>query len=307
MNFAHIHVVVNHIPSLGSVVGLGILAAAILKKSDPMKKLALQVLAAMALAVLPTYISGNAAQFEIRHRPEIPAAAIEIHQNSAMVTLILMTLTGTFAWFGIWQFRRFTRSGPVNTAAVLVFAAVTSVSILRTATMGGDISHPEIRTTQDFGSAEAIGWRAPFELFSNQQSWVWPASETIHFLGMAILFGVTLLVCLRMLGMMKSIPFAAVHRLLPLAVLGFVMNVISGMTFFIASPGMYVSNAGFIAKIAFILIAGICALYFTIFEKPWRVGPEKDAPLVAKIVAVGYMASLLGVMYFGRMLPFMRQ
>ena len=307
MNFAHIHVVVNHIPSIGTVVGLALFATAILKKSDELKKIALQILVVMALAALPTYLSGNAAQLQIRRRPDIPLALIEAHQNSAMLTLILMTITGTTAWFGLWQFRRFSSAGSGNTAAVLISAAVTAAFILRTANMGGEISHPEIRSGQEFGLAEEIGWRAPFELFSNQQSWVWPASETLHFLGMAALFGVTLLVCLRMLGMMKSIPFSAVHRMLPLAILGFVINVVSGMVFFIASPGMYVSNQGFIAKIVFLLIAGICALYFTMFEQPWRAGPDKDAPLIARIVAVGYMASLLGVMYFGRMLPFMQQ
>jgi hypothetical protein len=120
------------------------------------------------------------------------------------------------------------------------------------------------------------------------------------------LFGVTLLVNLRMLGMMKSIPFAALHRLLPLGILGFVINVISGMVFFIASPGMYVTNPGFSAKIVFILLAGICVIYFTVFDEAWRIGPDKEAPLRTKIVALCFMSSLLGVMYFGRMLPFLR-
>jgi hypothetical protein len=123
---------------------------------------------------------------------------------------------------------------------------------------------------------------------------------------MALLFGIVLLLTLRMLGMMKSIPFQALHRLLPLAILGFIMNVISGMVFFIASPGMYVGNPGFALKIGFMLVAGICVVYFTVFEEPWAVGPDKEAPFTAKIVAVCTLTGLLGVMYFGRMLPFLR-
>jgi hypothetical protein len=172
--------------------------------------------------------------------------------------------------------------------------------------MGGDISHPEIRSGQVVTVAENVGWRYPIERFSNDQAWVWPASETLHFVGMTLLFGVALLVNLRMLGMMKSIPFAAVHRLLPLGIIGFVINVVSGMVFFIASPGMYINNAGFQAKIVFILLAATCVIYFTVFEQPWTVGADKNAPLTAKIVAVCTMVSLLGVMYFGRLLPFLR-
>lgn len=306
MNFAHLHIVLNHVPSIGMVAGLALFIASLIKKSGPLKKLSLEVLVVMALVALPTYMSGNAAQQLLRNRPEIPKGLIEAHQNSAMITLIFLVLTGTFAWFGLWQFRRFLRPGPWNSSAVLILSIVTAAFILRTANMGGEISHPEIRADQ-VAVSEDIGWRKPVERFSNDQSWVWPASETLHFIGMSLLFGVTLLVTLRMLGMMKGIPFAAVHRLLPLGILGFVMNVISGMVFFIASPGMYVSNPGFAAKVVFILLAGFCVLYFTLFDKAWTVGPDKDAPLTAKIVAVCYMASLLGVMYFGRMLPFLRQ
>ncbi|HYR83093.1 MAG TPA: hypothetical protein VE422_03335 [Terriglobia bacterium] len=306
MNFAHLHVVLNHVPSIGSVVGAALFIASLVRKSDLLKKISLAVLVVVALAALPTYLSGNAAQLILRNRSEIPKGVIEAHQNSAMLTLIFLTITGALSWFGLWQFRRFSRPGSWNSSAVLIFSIATSVLILRTANIGGDISHPEIRVDQGTTIAENIGWRYPIERFSNDQAWVWPASETLHFVGMALLFGVTLLLTLRMLGMMKSIPFAAVHRLLPLGMLGFVINVISGMVFFIASPGMYISNPGFTAKIVFILLAASCVIYFTIFEGPWRVGADKEAPLSAKIVAVSTMVSLLGVMYFGRMLPFFR-
>lgn len=306
MNFAHLHIVLNHVPSLGTIVGAVLFIASLIKNSDHLKRISLYVLVGTALATLPTYMSGNAAQQLLRKNPAIPQGLIEQHQNSAMITLVFMTITGTFAWFGLWQFRRFSRPGRWNTSAVLFFSILTTSVILRTAYLGGDISHPEIRADREVSVTPDIGWRLPVERFSNVHSWVWPTSETLHFVGMSLLFGVTLLVNLRMLGMMKSIPFAALHRLLPLGILGFVINVISGMVFFIASPGMYVTNPGFSAKIVFILLAGICVIYFTVFDETWFIGPDKEAPLRTKIVAVCFMTSLLGVMYFGRMLPFLR-
>jgi uncharacterized membrane protein len=306
MNFAHLHIVLNHVPSLGTTVGVILLIASFYKKSDRLMKLSLEILVLMALAALPTYVSGNAAQQILRNRADIPKGLIEAHQNSAMMTLIFIIITGTLAWFGLWQFRRFSRPGSTLSTATLIFSILTAAVILRTANLGGDISHPEIRAPGSASIAENIGWREPVELFTNQKSWMWPTNETIHFIGMALLFGIVLLLTLRMLGMMKSIPFTALHRLLPLGVLGFVMNVISGMVFFISSPGMYVTNPGFALKIGFMLIAGTCVIYFTVFEEPWTVGPGKDAPLTAKIVAVCTLTGLLGVMYFGRMLPFLR-
>ena len=77
-------------------------------------------------------------------------------------------------------------------------------------------------------------------------TWGWPACETIHFVGLSLLFGVVLLVDLRMLGFMKGIPFSTLHRLLPWGVLGFGVNVVTGILFFIgAPPDFYVTNATF--------------------------------------------------------------
>jgi uncharacterized membrane protein len=305
MNLAHLHIVLNHVPVLGTVLALALLILSIVKKNESWNKLSLQILVVMALLVLPTYLSGNAAQWLIQKQEVPQPGLIETHENSAMITLFLMTITGTLAWFGLWQYRRFSRPGPWNSMAVLILSILTTAVILRTANLGGKISHPEVRYGAAIEEAGG-GWREPVSLFANSESWVWPASETLHFIGMTLLFGVALAVNLRMLGLMKSIPFSALHRLLPLGILGFVINVCTGMVFFIASPEMYFLNAGFEWKIFLIILAGITVVYFTIFEQPWAVGPDKEAPLMAKVVAVSTTSLLLGAMYFGRMLPFLR-
>ena len=59
-------------------------------------------------------------------------------------------------------------------------------------------------------------------------TWAWPAAEAVHFLGLCLSFGVLLAVNLRILGVMRQIPFADVHRLLPWGMLGFGANLITG-------------------------------------------------------------------------------
>jgi hypothetical protein len=44
---------------------------------------------------------------------------------------------------------------------------------------------------------------------------------------------------LRLLGVMKQVSFQALHRLLPWAMLGLTINVVTGMVFVIAIPGQY--------------------------------------------------------------------
>src|SRR5262245_34563723 len=83
MNLAHLHIVLNHIPTLGTVLGLLMFIAALVKQSDQLKKTSLQVLVLMALLALPTYLSGNASQVLLRSRSEIQQPLIEAHQNAA--------------------------------------------------------------------------------------------------------------------------------------------------------------------------------------------------------------------------------
>ena len=137
------------------------------------------------------------------------------------------------------------------------------------------------------------------------QTYVWPASETLHFIGLWLIFGIILLVNLRLLGLMPSIPYSAVHRLLPWAAVGFMVNVITGMLFVTATPDQYGENISFLWKIIFLVVAGFNLLYATVFEGPWHVEAGQKAPLRVRIAGASAIIAWGGVMYFGRMLPFL--
>ena len=138
--------------------------------------------------------------------------------------------------------------------------------------------------------------------------WVWPAAEAVHFLGLSLSFGVLLAVNLRILGMMKQIPFADVHRLLPWGMLGLGANLITGMFFFVGQPAQYTSSP-FYWKIAFLMIAGANFLFLTVFGRAWRRADTVDAGFDGsagdKAMALVSIASWFGVLYAGRMLPFL--
>jgi hypothetical protein len=137
-------------------------------------------------------------------------------------------------------------------------------------------------------------------------AWVWPASETLHFIGLCLLFGVVLLVDFRMLGMMKGVPFAALHRLIRWGILGFIINFVSGVLFLVATPEQYLHNITFYLKMLFILLAGlnVSVFYLTVFEQMERLEAGEDAPFKAKVVAAVSIFLWVGVMFFGRMLPY---
>jgi len=303
MNLAHIHIVLNHVPSLGSIAGLLLLAVGIYKKDEAIKQFAYGVLVLITMAVLPTYISGAEAQRIVEKNPSYSAGMVQLHQNAAMITLLAMTAAGMFAWFGIWEYRRHSRSGSLTTMVTLISTMAAVAFVFVTANIGGKISHLEIRDAADAAVTEAVGWRLPIERFVNDHAWVWPTLEMIHYVGMAFLFGVSTIYLFRMLGIMKGISFPALHRLLPMAIIGFVLNTMTGMIFFAASPQLYLGKQGFHIKILGILLATVPILYFTMFDQPWKVQADDDVPTAVKIAAVATFVLVVAVMIYGRFLP----
>lgn len=139
--------------------------------------------------------------------------------------------------------------------------------------------------------------------------WLWPAAETVHFIGLALLLGAIGILDLRLLGMARSLPVKPLHRFVPWGVAGFVLNLITGSIFFIGAPSQYAHNVSFQLKIVLILLAGVNVLVFYLFlyREVADLGPGEDAPRAAKLVA-GFSVTLwIGVTFFGRMLPFLGQ
>ena len=80
-------------------------------------------------------------------------------------------------------------------------------------------------------------------------AWGWPLVESIHFIGLCMLIGCIGVFDLRMLGLGKGIPLAALHKLVPIGVLGFLLNVTSGTLFFVTAPDQYLYNPAFQTKL----------------------------------------------------------
>ncbi|MBZ5634073.1 MAG: DUF2214 family protein [Acidobacteriia bacterium] len=307
MNLAHLHLLLNHFPTVGMIVGLGVFVVAIAAKSDDLKRASLLIFFGIALLSIPTFASGTAAELALAKTPEVSTAMIATHETAAFLALGVMELTGALAWLGLWQYRRMSRLPQGTLVAVLLAGLVTFGLMARAANIGGEIRHPELRANTapvETAAANPPLARVIGDAMVNLK-WGWPASETVHFIGLCLLFGVVLLVDLRMLGFMKGIPYSTLHKLLPWGVLGFGVNVVTGILFFIgAPPDFYVNNPVFIWKLALILVAGANALYFTVFEHAWTVGAGDAPPLAARVAAASGIVLWTGVIFCGQMLPF---
>jgi uncharacterized membrane protein len=309
VNVAHLHLLLNHVPTVGTVVALGLLLVAFLRRSDTLAHVGLEVLFAIALITLPAYMSGVAAYQLLRtgSASELSETAMRLHQDAALLGFTVNQFAGFVAWIALWQARRHGRAvrGLVPAAALLGVLALALMA--RAATLGGEIRHAEIRAVTEGGETPVDAQQfltTPIAQYMVESTWAWPAAETVHFLGFSLTFGVLLAINLRILGLMKQVSFADVHRLLPWGMLGFGINLITGMLFFIGQPKQYSESAPFYWKVVFLMLAGANFLYLTVFQKAWA-GEGMDPRLADRAMAVSSLVAWLAVMYAGRMLPFL--
>ena len=299
----HIHLLLNHVPTIGFGIALGLLIGSLVSRSDDLKKAALTVLVAVALLTLPTYMTGNAAQEAVQELPGVSKTLIETHEGAALLSFIFMEITGAVAWLALWQFHRRGRITTRALGTVLVLSLITMGLVARAANVGGEIRHTEIQLATETTTSEGPIAR-DLATWVKAVPWVWPAAESQHFIGLALLMGVVLLIDLRMLGFMKQVSVHALDRLIPWGVLGFGLNLVTGMIFFVAAPEQYTQNIAFFWKIGLMIVAVFNGLYFTVYDKAWALAPGADAAPLSKVMAASALLLWVGVMYYGSMLPF---
>jgi len=295
VNVSHLHLLLNHVPTVGSIVALGLLLVAFIRRDEVVTRAGLEVLFAIAVLTLPVYMTGVAAHQKLRDQPGLSDTAIRVHQDAALSGFTVTEFAGFIAWVALWQSRRHGRAARGMVPAATVLLIVSLALMARAANLGGEIHHPEISASVSAGAAastdhaEQASGEAPSEAHGDDQerfvatriskfmvdsTWGWPAAETVHFLGLSLAFGVLLAVNLRILGVMSRVPFADVHRLLPWGMLGFGANLITGMLFYIGQPGQYIDSPPFYWKIVFLMIAGANFLYLTVFKKAWGAAAD---------------------------------
>jgi hypothetical protein len=136
--------------------------------------------------------------------------------------------------------------------------------------------------------------------------WMFPTFQALHLMGMVLLIGVIGLIDLRVLGFAKSLPLAPLHRLIPLALFGFVVNLITGIGFFASEPYSFAVVWAFRIKMLLLLLAGLNALWFRISITPlvhaWGAGAE--ATRLAKFISLVSLIFWIAIVFAGRFIAF---
>ncbi len=145
MNATHLHLMLNHLPVLGTAFGLGLLLFSLWRKSTELKKAALGVFVIVALAAVPVYLTGEPAEDGVESLPGVSKSIMEQHEEAAGAAFTGVVVLGVAALGGMILFRG-GRALPVwFSVSSLVAALIVSGLMAWVANLGGQIRHSEIR------------------------------------------------------------------------------------------------------------------------------------------------------------------
>lgn len=144
MQAPQIHLMLNHVPVLGTLFAVVTLGAGVWMKNAGIVKLALAALVIVALAAMPVFFTGEPAEKAIEHAAGVSERVVEPHEDFAKVSLVAVILLGAASAFALLRFRgRELSRGMALT--VLVAGLGVAGMLAWTAHLGGMIRHPELR------------------------------------------------------------------------------------------------------------------------------------------------------------------
>jgi hypothetical protein len=145
VNPAHLHLMVNHIPVLGTVFVALLLAWALYRGSAELTRVGLAGGVLVAALTYPVFLTGEPAENSVEDAPWLQESRVHEHEERAEAGLIAVVITGLIAAVALWQGRG-GRPLPRGLAGLSLAGLVLSAGLFAwTALAGGVIRHDEIR------------------------------------------------------------------------------------------------------------------------------------------------------------------
>lgn len=144
MNQTHIHLLITHLPIIGSILGALVLLHGIGVKSNQTIIAAYYIFVLSSIGAIIAYLTGEGAEEAVENIQGVVETTIEIHGEFAIFALISLIILGVASIVGLfltWKNSALTRT----TAFIILFLSLISFGLAaRTGYLGGQIRHTEI-------------------------------------------------------------------------------------------------------------------------------------------------------------------
>jgi hypothetical protein len=159
MNLTHVHLALNHVPVVLTVVGLALLGLAAVRRSGELRTVSLSVFVLSAVIAVGVYVTGEPAEDAVEGLPGVSHSVVERHEDAAGIALVAVLALGavSVAAMGLGATRLGRRFPGTLVTVPLLLSVVAGGLMIWTASLGGQVRHTEIRGDVTSGAAGAGG------------------------------------------------------------------------------------------------------------------------------------------------------
>lgn len=163
MNQAHLHLLFNHLPILGTLFGLLILMSGFLVRNNAVKRTALGIFVLSALCAIPAFLTGEGAEEMVESLPGVTENLVEAHADLADIFLWVVGGLGLLSLFTFFADLKAQKIAPILYGITFAAAVGTMILAQQVGSTGGKIRHTEIRSDVAAASMESPGIKTSAE------------------------------------------------------------------------------------------------------------------------------------------------
>lgn len=148
MDSTHAHLLLNHFPIIGTLIGTILLLFGVWKKNREIQIASLATIIVMAILAIPVFLTGEPAEEAVENLPGVIESIIEEHEEASEIAFWVMMATGLFSIISLAMQMMNNKMAKTFVMITLIISLVTSGLMARAGYLGGQIRHTEIRSGQ---------------------------------------------------------------------------------------------------------------------------------------------------------------
>ena len=145
MNDAHYHLIVNHLPIVGLLIGILVLIAGLVFNKTEVKLTALGILIFSAITSIAAFYTGEGAEEVVENLEGISETLMHTHEDYAETFYTLSLILGGLSLLTFILELKKIRLSKYMLIICLLMAIVGGISATYVGSSGGEIRHSEIR------------------------------------------------------------------------------------------------------------------------------------------------------------------
>lgn len=148
MNSAHLHLLFNHFPVIGTIFSAIVLAFGVIRKNETIIKTGLWLILLTALLTIPAFLTGEGAEEVLESIGQKNETLIHHHEEEAEKALWFVEIAGILSAFALFSFMKNKKYAFSLSSIILLASAINIYLLTEVGNSGGEIRHSEIRSSQ---------------------------------------------------------------------------------------------------------------------------------------------------------------